>query len=313
MSATLIKELCWVAASYAGELASESVNPSQCIRFISLDGSPVQCFSGNQLSVDVSLKEAAAENIPVDAVFLSAFWGAPKKIMEENQTLLPWLTQLHESNVPIAAVSNGPFFLAQAGLLDDKVATVYPPMKEQFQQRYPNVTLRSERAITDAGNLYCANGIASGCDLAVSIIEMVYGPDVARKVGQNFLVGFNRSYSIANVEFDGQKYHRDRQILTAQQWLERHFNSSVKLEAVAADVGMSPRNFSRRFKLATGDSPSYYLQRLRVEASRELLRTTDLTIAEVGYRVGYGDLSYFSRVFKKNEGCLPHQYRQNIK
>ena len=313
MSATLIKELCWVAASYAGEQASESINPSECIRFVSLDGSPVQCFSGNQLSVDSSLTDVVFKDIPVDAVFLSAFWGAPKKILEENQALLPWLTQLHERNVPIAAVSNGPFFLAQAGLLDNKVATVYPPVAEQFQQRFPNVTLRSERAITDAGNLYCANGIASGCDLAVSIIEMVYGPDVARKVSQNFLVGFNRDYSIANVEFDGQKYHRDRQILTAQQWLERHFGSNVKLETVAADVGMSPRNFSRRFKVATGDSPSYYLQRLRVEASRELLRVTDLTVAEIGYRVGYGDLSYFSRVFKKHEGCLPLRYRKEVK
>lgn len=313
MSATLIKELCWVAAAYAAELVSEKINPSDFVRFVSLDGSSIQCFSGNELSVDIGLDEVKALKVPVDAVFLCAFWGAPQKILADNQAVFPWLKQLHCQGVPIAAVSNGPFFLAEAGLLDEKVATVYPPVTEQFLQRYPSVKLRSERAITDAGNLYSANGIASGCDLAVSIIEMVYGPEVARKISQDFLVGFNRTYSIANVEFDGQKYHHDRQVLTAQQWLERNFSSDVKLEAVAADIGMSPRNFSRRFKQATGDSPSHYLQRLRMEASRELLRTTDLTVAEVGYRVGYGDLSYFSRVFKKHEGCLPYHYRQEVK
>ncbi|HDY83695.1 MAG TPA: helix-turn-helix domain-containing protein, partial [Halieaceae bacterium] len=194
----------------------------------------------------------------------------------------------------------------------NKVATVYPPVADQFHRRYPDVALRPERAITDAGNLYCANGIASGCDLIVSIIEMLYGAGVARRISHDFLVGFNRNYSISHVSFDGQKYHRDRQILTAQQWLERNFSGEVKLEVVAADIGMSPRNFSRRFKRATGDSPSHYLQRVRIEAAKELLRSTDLSVAEVAYRVGYADLSYFSRMFSRHEGCLPLSYRLEV-
>jgi transcriptional regulator GlxA family with amidase domain len=312
MSATLIKELCWVATAYAAEQESLAVDPGQCVRLVSADGAPVNCFSGNQLSVDIGLEEVVAANDPVDALFLCAFWGAPQQIIEENRALLPWLNRLNDQAVPIAAVSNGPFFLAEAALLDNKVATVYPPVADQFQHRYPDVLLRPERAITDAGNLYCANGIASGCDVTVSIIEMLYGPAVARRISHDFLVGFNRNYSISHVSFDGQKYHRDRQILTAQQWLERNFSGEVKLEAVAADIGMSPRNFSRRFKQATGDSPSHYLQRVRIEAAKELLRSTDLSVAEVAYRVGYADLSYFSRMFSRHEGCLPHSYRLEV-
>ena len=312
MSATLVKELCWVATAHAMEQESRSADPGEHVRLISVDGAPVNCFSGNQLSVDIGLDALIDTQEPVDALFLCAFWGSPHQALEANQSLLPWLNHLSNRGVPIVASSNAPFFLAEAGLLDDKVATIYPPVAEQFQQRYREVVLRPERAITDAGNLYCANGIASGCDLTVSIIEMLYGPKIARQISHEFLVGFNRNYSISNVGFDGQKYHRDRQILTAQQWLERNYGGDVKLEAVAADIGMSPRNFSRRFKQATGDSPSHYLQRVRMEAAKELLRTTDLTVAEVAYRVGYGDMSYFSKMFGRHVGCLPHSYRLEV-
>lgn len=308
MSATLLKELCWVAGLHAAEKKGSTLDPGKHVHLVSIDGKSAQCFTGNSLSVDMALDEVEHS----DAIFLSSFWGAPHKILEENQALQKWLVQSHAEGIPIAGMSNAPFFMAEAGLLNDKVATIYPPVADQFQQRYPQVNLRQERAITDAGNLYCANGIASGCDLIVSMIEMFYGPEVARQMSQEFLIGFNRSYTLANVGFDGQKYHRDRQILTAQQWLERNFHEDVKLETLAEDVGMSPRNFSRRFKLATGDSPSHYLQRVRMDAAKDLLRSSSMTVAEVAYKVGYSDVSYFSRMFNRHEGCLPHTFRDEV-
>lgn len=70
--------------------------------------------------------------------------------------------------------------------------------------------------MTDAGNLYCANGIASGCDLTIFLVEMLLGPTIARRISREFQVGFNRSYSGVAVDFDGQKYHQDCQVLAAQ-------------------------------------------------------------------------------------------------
>jgi len=171
MSAALIKDLCWVAANHSTRQADLPSDSEKYVRLVSDDGNPVQCFSGNKLSVDLALDDVG----PADAVFLSAFWGDPNKVLNDSQRLVNWLCQAHAEGVPIAGTSNGPFFMAEAGLLDDKVATVYPPVADAFQQRYPLVNLLAERAITDAGNLYCANGIASGCDLIVSIIECCLG------------------------------------------------------------------------------------------------------------------------------------------
>ena len=311
MSISLMKDLCWVASSYALVAEKVSGDEKNWVQLVSLTSKEVMSFSGGKITTDILLDDVPMTGAKKpDAIFLGAFWGSIDDVMMQNRALCDWLVYAHSQQIPIAALSNAPFFIAEAGLLDDRAATVYPPVSDAFRHRFPKVNLRSSSAITDAGELYCANGIASGCDLIVAILERLYGPEIARRISQEFLLGFNRSYTVANVSFDGQKYHHDAQILLAQQFLERHFSEPTRIEAIAEDIGMSPRNFSRRFKLATGDSPSVYLQRVRIETAKELLRTTSLQISEVSYRAGFSDVSYFARSFSRYEGCKPKAYRE---
>ena len=316
MSIALMKDLCWVASSYGLVEQDIKGDARDWVKLISLDGDGVTSFSGNHISTDLTLADVQFENgqhPAPDAILLGAFWGQTDAILKQNQALSIWLQDAHARNIPIAAVSNAPYFLAQAGLLDEKTATVYPPVQEAFSQRFPNVLIRSESAITDAGQVYCANGIASGCDLIVSIIEQIYGPSIARRISEEFLLGFNRSYTVANMSFDGQKYHQDNQILTAQQYLERHYQQSLSIQSIAQDIGMSPRNFSRRFKQATGDSPTEYLQRVRIEVAKELLISGSLSISQITEKSGFSDASYFSRTFQRYTQMKPNQYRQQAR
>ena len=311
MSVTLVKELCWVAASYAMENSAQpntDNRPDSFVKLASEDGKPVRCFSGNEISIDISVDQITS----VDALFIGAFWGPANNLLAESEKILKLLVKLHQKNIPLIAVSNGSFLLAEAGLLNGRIATLYPPAVPAFVRRYPDIDVRPERAITDAGNLYCANGIASGCDLTVSIIKRLFGAEIARRISHEFLLGFSRDYTIANVSFDGQKYHKDKQILTAQSWLENNYTIDVQIACLASDLGMSPRNFSRRFKQATGDNPGLYLKRVRIAAAKELLRESVLSVAEIVYRVGYNDISYFCRIFKAQEGCMPNSYRQDF-
>lgn len=303
LSVSLIKDLCWVGFSYAAEIGGWDADPKDHVQLVSTDGKAISLFSGNEISADLALKEATES----DAIFICAFWGSYDP--DHYPGIQSWLKRNHKRGIPIAAVSNAPFFLADAGLLEKKVATVYPPTAKAFRTAFPQVDLRDQRAITNAKNLYCANGIASGCDLIVAIIELVFGPEVARRIRKEFLLGFNRGYFLSNVSFDGQKYHKDQQILLAQQWLETHFRQQINLSTVAADVGMSMRNFTRRFQNATGESPTQYLQRVRIEAAKDMLRHKSISISEVAFEVGYSDLSHFSQIFSRYEGCLPHQFR----
>ena len=75
---------------------------------------------------------------------------------------------------------------------------------------------------------------------------------------------------------------------------------------------MSLRNFVRRFKQATGDSPLIYVQKLRVAAAKRLLESDYSTMQEIGGAVGYQDVAYFRALFQRHTGVSPSLYRRRF-
>lgn len=75
---------------------------------------------------------------------------------------------------------------------------------------------------------------------------------------------------------------------------------------------MSPRNFIRRFKAATGLKPVEYLQKLRIRAARHYLEAGDARIEAIGDLVGYDDAAFFRRLFKRETGLTPSSYRKRF-
>jgi two-component system response regulator YesN len=81
------------------------------------------------------------------------------------------------------------------------------------------------------------------------------------------------------------------------------------LSDVAAHVGLSPNHLSTVFSSEAGETLRDYLTRLRMEQAKELLRTTNLSAAEICARVGYNDPHYFSAAFKRATGLAPRHFR----
>jgi transcriptional regulator GlxA family with amidase domain len=106
--------------------------------------------------------------------------------------------------------------------------------------------------------------------------------------------------------------HNDNAISGAQEWLHENFHRNFLLEATARRVGMSLRNFVRRFKQATGDSPLIYLQKLRIAAAKRLLESDHRTMQEIGGAVGYQDVAFFRQVFQRHTGVSPSAYRERF-
>jgi len=94
-------------------------------------------------------------------------------------------------------------------------------------------------------------------------------------------------------------------------YLQEHFDRSHTLESLGQACGYNPRYLARRFKKETGLSPIDYLIRIRLGKACELLCRTSATIGEIAQSVGYDDMFYFNRLFKKNLGCSPGRYRQD--
>ncbi|MDP6346464.1 MAG: helix-turn-helix domain-containing protein, partial [Alphaproteobacteria bacterium] len=276
------------------------------VEVATLDGAPVRSFSGAMLQAD----RAIAEIADTDLIIVSGIWGEVEPFLERHRDVVGWLERQYGRGALIGCLSTGTFLLAETGLLEGRPATIYWRMVEPFRTRYPGVILQPERPITAADNLYCSAGVSSGIELTIYLIERIWGIAAAQKVSRNFLMDLHRRQPDFQLAFDDRKRHGDGQILAAQQWLEMNFSADFLLEEVADRVGLGLRSFMRRFKSATGDTPIGYLQRVRLEVAKEMLRDSSFSIDEISHRIGYQDVSFFSRLFKRATGQAPGEYRR---
>ena len=93
-------------------------------------------------------------------------------------------------------------------------------------------------------------------------------------------------------------------------WMAQHIAEDLKLDQLAAQVGLSKFHFDRLFKRAIGLSPSQYQIDLRMNEARRLLRETKKSILDVALDVGYTNPSHFAKLFRRENGLTPSKYRQ---
>lgn len=107
-----------------------------------------------------------------------------------------------------------------------------------------------------------------------------------------------------------RKNRSQRPIRMAREYLQEHYSRQVSLEEVAEAIGLSPAYLSTMFKKEMGISFSDCLISCRMDAAKELLKSSDLSMAEVAEQVGYADAKYFSKTFNKVVGLKPSVYRK---
>lgn len=107
-----------------------------------------------------------------------------------------------------------------------------------------------------------------------------------------------------------QKDLESRPIRMAKKYINEHFRESVNLETVSREVGLNPAYFSSVFKKDTGQNFMDYVISVRMENAKALLTRTNKDVIDIAYEVGYSDVKYFSKLFKKNTSLTPTEYRK---
>ena len=97
----------------------------------------------------------------------------------------------------------------------------------------------------------------------------------------------------------------------ALEYLHENYKKYVTLDEVSRFVNISPYYFSKIFKEEVGFNFIDYLTRIRREKAKQLLNNKELSVKEICLEVGYNDPNYFSRLFKKQEGITPTDFREN--
>ncbi|OGB23644.1 MAG: hypothetical protein A3I66_24330 [Burkholderiales bacterium RIFCSPLOWO2_02_FULL_57_36] len=284
-------------------------------RLESVDGKPVHTASGLALSPDGPISPARM----ADAVLLPGMaLNSVEVLLQTLDQLRPQLAALREQyqhGAIIAANCSANFLLAEAGLLDGRRATTHWCLSKAFRQRYPKVDLHPDEILTEHDRLLCSGAATAYMDLALRLVEIFAGTQVATETAKLLLIDANRTsqapFRMAAVQ-DHFNKETDALVSRATRWLQKNLHKAFSLPDLARHLAVSERTVIRRFNRSLGCSPGVCLQTMRMEFAKRLLETTKLSVESVCDRVGYSDVNFFRRVFKRESGLTPSGYRQQF-
>ncbi len=303
---SLPMEMLQAAQSVAGRLGA---NRQLQLQTIACADRAVKTRAGFNLQPDSTIP--ASE--PADMIFLPALWRNPRPILLREAAVIDWLQAQYAGGAIISSVGTGTCFTAETGLLNGKPATTHWHYFDQFEKNYPNVELKRQYFVTQAERLYSAASVNSLADLTVYFIRQLFGKPIADHVERHFSHEIRKAMEDIGY-FDEQPHsHPDEQIVQIQSWLNKNYWQPITLEQLATEFGMSVRTFNRRFKAAVEQTPIQYLQKVRTTIAKELLQTSNFSISEIAYKVGYQDAAHFTQLFKKSIGVTPSEYRLTVR
>ena len=102
----------------------------------------------------------------------------------------------------------------------------------------------------------------------------------------------------------------EQKIQAAISIMNKNVNNEIDILQIASDLNMSYSYFRKEFKKRTGTSPNQYFQELKIKSAKNLLHSTNESIKEICYHLGYSSPEYFTNLFKKHVGKTPMEYRE---
>lgn len=251
-----------------------------------------------------------AETTNPDLIIVPAFYGDRDEMLKKHHNIIKWIKERHTNGAEVASLCSGSYFLAEAGLLNGVSCTAHWSDMVDIVQRYPGVNFQSDMVITDQDGIYTSGGAFSSLNLILYIIDKFCGRDVGIWASKMFSLDMDRISQSHFAVFKGQRQHRDDEILKAQTYIEQNHHLPINIDEIAENSNMSKRNFIRRFKKATQNTPFEYLQRVKIEAAKKALEKGAQNINLLMYDAGYNDIKTFREVFKKLTGLTPQDYRK---
>lgn len=245
-----------------------------------------------------------------DLIIAPAFYGDPETAINNNKAIVEWIRKMREKGTEIASLCLGSYFLAEAGVLSGKQCTSHWMAIEDMKKRYPQADILPDMVTTDQEGIYTSGGAFLSLNLVLYLIEKFCGKEVSIWTSKMFSIDINKVKQSHFAVFQGQRRHDDEEILKAQDFIEKNYHLQISTEQVADMSNMSKRNFIRRFKNATQNTPLEYLQRVKIESAKKALEISGDNINSLMYEAGYNDVKTFRSIFKRITGLTPQDYRK---
>ncbi|MDI1283797.1 MAG: GlxA family transcriptional regulator [Reyranella sp.] len=284
---------------------SVTERPLYRLEIASMDGAAVETSIGISLTPSIA---APAIRGPIDTLLVSG--GHGQVTARADKRLLGWLKAESRKARRTGSICTGAFVLAAAGLLDGKRATTHWAMADELGRRFPKVAVDADRIFVRDACVYTSAGVTAGIDLALALIEEDHGRKLALRVARALVVYLQREGG--QTQFSSRlqaQFIESGPIRRAQDWALENLAADLHAPALAARAGMSERTFRRSFAAETGETPRDFVERVRVDAARQLMEDSRLPLQTVARRCGLETMDTLRRAFVRRLGITPQQYR----
>ena len=297
-----------VLASEALRIANQNTGRDEFSwSFVSLDGEPVRASNGMWLAVDCSI-----EDMPSADVYL--LFGGNLPMQRNSRKFLGQLRQASRDGAVLGGVDTGAFAMAQAGLAcsgNDLEIVLHWEAVPSFLEDFPNsVPMNQIYAVRDR-RAFSAGGVAT-LDMMLDLIAGFRGQALANEIA-NALVHTRRE---ATTEQRGDgllEADENSPMARLVALMEQNVEMPLTLSELGGEFGVSERTLSRLCNRYFGQSPMRLYTSVRLRTARNLLFYGELAIREVAFASGFSHAAVFTRVFKRQFGMTPREFRAGFR
>ncbi len=277
-------------------------------RVVSTAGGPVSASCGLEFT------SAALSTIRGPVHTLMVAGGADMDAAVADRELLEHVRRLAGDAQRVTSVCSGAFVLAAAGLLDGRRATTHWAECALLDDSYAGVRVDPDAIYVHDGNVWTSAGVTAGIDLALALVADDHGQRAAATVARQLVVYLQRSGGQAQFSavLAGQAADTEpvRDLLA---WLRDHLTEDLSVAALARQINLSERQFTRVFKAEVGATAADHVEAVRLESACRLLETTSRSIEQVARACGFGTPETMNRTFRRRLDTTPGEHRHHFR
>lgn len=277
------------------------------VHLVSADGGPVASESGLTLST----RPLSTGPDPIDTLLLPGGGGVAAAV--EDDRLVGWVADAARRARRVATVCSGAFLGARAGLLAGRRVTTHWARAEELARAHPDVVVDADPIYVRDGDLWSSAGVTAGIDLSLALVEDDLGADVAQLIARWLVMFVHRPGGQTQFATPVWTPRATRAaVRDAQARVDADPGGDHRVGAMARTACLSERHFARLFAAEVGETPSRYVERVRTEAARHTLETTDDPLDAIATRCGFGTGETLRRTFQRRLHSSPDAYRRRF-
>jgi transcriptional regulator GlxA family with amidase domain len=221
-----------------------------------------------------------------------------------------FLRQAHRSGARIASICSGAFALARAGLLDGRRCTTHWKLIDRLRSECPSAQVVDNQLFVEQDGIISSAGVASGIDMALSLVEQDHGPLVVSRVAREMVIYLRRTGGHEQISvYLEHRTHLHPGVHRVQDFIVQHPERKPTVAELARVAALSPRHLARVFSRSTGLTPKQFASKVKLQVAKDLVDDPRRSVGNIAESCGFEDARHLRRLWKRAFGVSIADFR----